>query len=177
MLRGAIRSGAADETKSTWKAWLLASKKVLAYQRHRIGRTAADDGVATDPPDNVFEAAREFTAGGGGGTDATKNVARDLGGGAATAATVAGAEVAGGGDAASGLLELESEGRSKWRVVGGVARLLAEWAVAAVRLAGVPSVLSAFCLLLVVMQRRDVRRLTAQVEELLAAVDELRELG
>ena len=173
MLRGAIRSGAADETKSTWKAWLLASKKVLAYQRHRIGRTAADNGVATDPPDNVFEAAREFAAG-GGGTGAIKHVARD---GAAAAATVAGAEVAAGEDAASGLLELESEGRSKWRVAGGVVRLFAEWALAAVRLAGVPSVLSAFCLLLVAMQRRDVRRLTAQVEELLAAVDELRELG
>ena len=78
---------------------------------------------------------------------------------------------------ASGLeLELESEGRNKWSIVGGVVRLLAEWAVAAVRFAGVPSVLSVFCLLLVVMQQRDVRRLAAQVEELLAAVDELREL-
>lgn len=182
MLRGAIRSGAAVETKSTWKAWLLASKKVLVYQRHRLGRAAADDGVATDPPDNVFEAARRFAAG-EGATDAVKHVSRGTGGDAAAAATVAaGAGAAGAGvaaagdDAASGLLEQEPEGRSKWRIIGGVVRLLAEWAVAAVRLAGVPSVLSAFCLLVMVMQQRDVSRLAAQVEELLAAVDELREL-
>ena len=178
MLRGAIRSGAADETKSTWKAWLLASKKVLAYQRHRLGRTAADDGVATDPPDDVFEAARRFAAG-EGATDAAKHEERGIGGDTTAPAAVA-AAAGGGGIAAavaSGLeLELESEGRNKWSIVGGVVRLLAEWAVAAVRFAGVPSVLSVFCLLLVVMQQRDVRRLAAQVEELLAAVDELREL-
>lgn len=186
MLRGAIRSGAADETKSTWKAWLLASKKALNYQRHRIGHTAADDGVATDPPANIFEAARRFAAG-EKTTDTTKHVARGVRGdttaaaaaAAAVAATGAGVAIAAPGDDAGSELGLESglEGRrSKWRIAGGVVRLLAEWAVAAVRFAGVPSVLSVFCLLLVVMQQRDVRRLTAQVEELVAKVDQLREV-
>lgn len=187
MLRGAIRSGAAEETKSTWKAWLLASKKILAYQRHRIGRAAADDGVATNPPDDVFDAAKKFAAG-GGAANAAKHATRGLGGGTTTAAAAAAAGETGGvgpvgggvadaGDAASELgLEEELEGKNRWKIVGGLVRLLAEWAVAVVRFAGVPSVLCVLCVLVVVMQQRDVRRLTAQVEELLAAVDGLREL-
>lgn len=158
MLRGAIRSGAAEETSATWKAWLLASKKVIAFQRHRIGRVAANDGVTAAPPAGVFELARGFAAGEGAvgfPVEVEYGVEDEAG--------------------RNGTLRMGLEGMANWKAVAGVVHSLVRRGVEVVKSAGLPTVLSLFCLLVLALQQRDVRRLTNQVEELVAAVGELRD--
>lgn len=159
MLRGAIRSGAAEETKATWDAWLLASKKVVAYQRHRLGHVSADDGVATAPPTSVFELAGVFTAAEGGAVRATEQVARN----------------------ADDKENSPNRPRSSFQGIAGhgnvavtLVQALGQCAVAAVEFLGVPNVLILFCLFMVAVQRREIQRLTGQVDDLIAAVDGLR---
>lgn len=156
MLRGAIRSGAAEETRATWKAWLLASTRVVTYQRYRLGLAAANDGDASPPPAAVFELAMGFNAG-EGTTDEAEEVARGV------------EEVV----VAMGEPSREVDGIGAANLVAGFVRLPLEWS-AAIKLPGVPTVLALLCLLMVVVQRREVQRLTGQVEELTAAVGELR---
>lgn len=124
------------------------------YQRHRVGRTAANDGVAAKPPAEVFALARDFRAEERAATGAARQVSRGIDDEAAVKAL---------------------EGNTRWgKVAMGAVRWLAESGVAAVKLAGVPTVLTLLCLLLVAMQQRDVQRLTRQVEELVNAVGDLR---
>lgn len=163
MLRGAIRSGAADESRATWRAWLLASQKIVAYQRYRVGLAAANDGVATAPPPNVLERSRGLVPEEARIAVATPERARDT-------------------QRAVALPRLEGEspivvdvGREdKWKLLTDVVYSLGEYSVAALQLAGVPSVLACLCMVFVILQQRDVRRLSSQVEELAAAVREMR---
>lgn len=131
--------------RNSWKSWLHATKKVVLYQRHQLGRKAANDGVAATPPGKVFALARDFKAG--------------------AAASTAGQSLRGvEGEAAVKVLE----GNIDWlKLVVGTVRWLVESGVAAVKLAGVPTVVTLCCVLLVARQQREVQRLTSQLEELL----------
>ncbi|CAM9899045.1 unnamed protein product [Choristocarpus tenellus] len=71
-LRGAIRSGAVEESKASWQAWLRASQTCVAYQRRRLGCTAADNGQGVRPPPGIFDLARAETE--GAKRDAASNV-------------------------------------------------------------------------------------------------------
>lgn len=138
--------------RTSWKSWLAATKKVITYERHRVGRTAANDGFAAKPPPHVFVLARDFPE--------------------ERAATDAAGQLSHGteGEAAKAL-----EGNNDWvKIVMGVVRSQSELGVAAVKSAGVPTILTLLCIVLVVMQQRDVQRLTGQVEELVNAVSDLR---
>lgn len=159
MLRGAIRSGAAEETKATWDAWLLASKKVVAYQRHRLGRVSADDGVATPPPTDVFDLARVFTMAEGGAVSATEQAAHDVNDKAAAQHRPRSVFQGTAGDG---------------NLVVALVQTLGQCAVATVEFLGVPNVLLLLCFFMVALQRREIQRLTGQVEDLFAAVDDLR---
>lgn len=115
------------------------------YQRHQLGRKAADDGVASPPPANVFALARDFKA---------------------EVATSAGGQVPRGVESEMAAKPLD--GNIDWfKLIVGTVRWLLENGVAAVKLAGVPTVLTLFCVLMVARQQRQVQRLTSQLEELL----------
>lgn len=158
MLRGAIRSGAVEETSATWKAWLLASMKVVAYQRQRIGESAANEGVATPPPPGVFELAIKFEAG-EGEVGAPGEIPRG---------------VIENSPAQNGSPESDLRVTDAWKIVAGVSQWLGKIVVDVLKHAGAPAVFGLVCLLLVMVQQRDVRRLTHQVEDLVATVSELR---
>lgn len=122
------------------------------YQRHQLGREAANDGVTAPPPAQVFAIARDFKAGEEVATVAAEHVSRGMEGGVAAKAP---------------------EGNIDWgKLVLGAMRWLAENVFAAAKAAGAPTVLAMFCLLMVVRQQREVQRLTTQLEGLL---DELRD--
>lgn len=162
MLKGAIRSGAADESGMTWKAWLLAAEKLVAYQRHRLGCTAANEGSAPAPPSGVFEIATRFAVeqmsadsthlDGHGDADDADSKPRD-------AVSVQDPE----GEVDSGQLASKLI-RSVKRVVGG-----------GLRFAEVSRILFLCCFLLIFAQQRAIRKLTSQVEDLMAAVSELQD--
>lgn len=159
MLRGAIRSGAAEETKATWDAWLLASKKVVAYQRHILGHVSADDGVATAPPSSVFELARVFTTAEGGAVRVTEQVVRNVDD----------------KEEAQNRPISSFQGREgHGNLAVALVQALGQCAVAAVKFLGVPNVLILLCLLMVAVQQREIQRLAGQVDDLIAAVDGLR---
>lgn len=130
--------------RNSWNSWLHATKKVVLYQRHQLGRKEANDGVAATPPAKVFALARDFKA--GAATSAVGQSPRGVEGEAAVKAL---------------------EGIDWVKLVVGTVRWLVESGVAAVKLAGVPTLLALFCLLLVTRQQREVQRLTTQLEELL----------
>lgn len=131
--------------RNSWKSWLQATKKVVLYQRHQLGQKAANDGVAENPPANVFALARDFKA--GAATSAAGKVPRAVEGEAAAKAL---------------------PGDIGWvNLIVGTVRWLVESGLAAVKSAGVPTVLALFCLLLVARQQREVQRLTTQLEEML----------
>jgi len=118
------------------------------YQRHRLGRKAANEGVTTPAPAGVFALARDFKAVEGATAAAAGLVSRGVEGDMAAKAP---------------------EGNEDWvRLVAGAVRWLAENLLAAAKLAGVPTVMALFCLLMVVRQQREVQRLTTQLEGLLS---------
>lgn len=140
--------------RASWKSWLAATKKVIAYQRHRVGRAAANDGVAAKPPADVFALARDFPAEERGATGAAGHVPRGVEGKAQAKAL---------------------EGNTDWvATVMGAVRSQAKNGFEAVKSAGVPAILTLLCIVLVAMQQRDVQRLTGQVEELVNAVSDMR---
>lgn len=131
--------------RNSWNSWLHATKKVVLYQRHQLGRKAANDGVAATPPAKVFALSRDFKA---------------------RAATSAEGQLPRGGEAEAAVKALG--GDIDWfKLVVGTVRWLVQSGVATVKLAGVPTVLTLFCVLLVARQQREVQRLTSQLEELL----------
>lgn len=140
--------------RNSWKSWLAASKKVVMYQRHQIGRTAANDGVAAKPPQEVFALAGDFVPQDGATAGVDGQAPR-------------GAEI-------ESALQPPEKNIDWASLVVGAARWLAENGVSAIKSAGAPTVLMFLCLLLVMMQQRDVRRLSGQVEELVNAVGEMR---
>lgn len=130
--------------RNSWNSWLHATKKVVLYQRHQLGRKAANDGVAATPPAKVFVLARDFKAG------AAASAAGEL---------PRGVE----GEAAGNV----PENIDWFKLVVGTVRWLMESGAAAMKLAGVSTVLTLLCVLLVSRQQREVQRLTSQLEELL----------
>lgn len=127
---------------------------MITYQRHRVGQTVANDGVAAKPPADVFTLARDFPTEERAATGAAGHVSRGV----------------------EGKAEVEAlEGNIDWvTIVMGAVRSQAESGVVAVKSAGVPAILTLLCIVLVAMQQRDVQRLTGQVEELVNAVSDLR---
>lgn len=162
MLRNAIRSGAADETGTTWKAWLLAAKKVVEYQRHRIGHDTANRGDAAPPPRGVFDLANSFTARDGAGSPAESSDRN-------TRDKVTAKEGLG-----EGLSMIQSEERDNWTRVASLIFSLGKLVAASLGFAGVPTVLTLCCLILIAAQQRTIGRLADQVEDLITAVSELR---
>lgn len=123
------------------------------YQRHQLGRKAANEGVAAPPAGQVFALARDFEADEGAtAVAATLDVSRGMEGDMAAKAP---------------------EGSTEWvKLVAVAVRWLAENVFAAAKSVGVPTVMALFCLLMVVRQQHEVQRLTTQLEGLL---DELRD--
>lgn len=123
-------------------------------QRHRIGHTAANEGVAVKPPSEIFAIAMNFTGDETAKKGGTEHLSRDSE-----------------GESAAESFQQNTD----WAAVALRAiRWLAEVGVAAVKSAGASTFLTLMGLLLVVMQQRDVRRLAAQVDELVEAVGDLR---
>ncbi len=123
------------------------------YQRHQLGRNAANEGVAAPPTGKVFALARDFKANEGATAVAARlDVSR-------------GEE----GDMAA----KTPEGNTEWiTLVAGAVRWLVENVFAAAKSGGLPTVMALFCFLIVVRQQHEVQRLTTQLEGLL---DELRD--
>lgn len=159
IIKGAIRSGAADESDMTWKAWLVASKKVVAYQRHHLGRNAANRGSAPAPLAGVLDLATRFVVDDG---SATSMHSVDF----------VGDEVVAKPRDVSSATGLEGE-RENWRLVANLIKSLGDLAAAVVGVAGVPTVVMLCCVLLVFAQQRAIGKLNSQVEDLMAAVSEL----
>lgn len=168
MLRGAIRSGALEETNATWKAWLATSRKVIAYQRYHLGDIAANNGVASAPPEGVHDLAQGFV-------DISDAVGLRQGKGDEESFTTA--------------REMKS---TKERKIDGLAfsKFVAGVIIRAVRMSGgfairtvdsfgeaaVPIlVVCVLFLFMLGMQQRDLRRLKDQLEELVGIVRELRD--
>lgn len=160
MLRGAIRSGAADESGTTWKAWLLAAEKLVAYQRHRLGYLAANGGSAPAPPPDVFDIATRFVveqmsavstrSGGHGDADVADSKLRD-------AVLVQDPE------------RKVDNGQLASKLIQSLKRVVA-WVL---RFAEIPKILILCCFMLIFAQQRAIRKLTTQVEDLMAAMSEL----
>lgn len=140
--------------RNSWKSWLAATTRVVTYQRYRVGRTAANDGVAAKPPANVFALARDLPA-------------------EERAAAGAVGQVSCGAEDKAAAKALEEN--SAWvNTVMGALMSQIQSGVAVVKSAGVPTILTLLCIVLVAMQQRHVQRLTGQVEELVNAVSNLR---
>ncbi|CAM9408655.1 unnamed protein product [Scytosiphon promiscuus] len=149
MLRGAIRSGAQEETRNTWKSWFVTAERAVKCQRHMIGHTAANDGLAAKPPSEIFAIALNFTGEEEATKGGTEDVSRDSKGESA--------------------VEAFQQSTDWAEIASRVVRWLAEIGIAAVKSVGVSTFLTLLGLLLVVMQQRDVRRLAAQVDQLAEA--------
>ena len=165
MLRGAIRSGALEETNATWRAWLATSRKVILYQRHRLGGTAANNGVATLSSRRKFNDLAEGFALENRSSDGV-----EPGQGRGDAAILAVIEM-------NSVKENEINGSGFSRFVSAAIRTirtLGVFAVNAVDLSGVgaaPTLLLCMLFLVVIgLQQRDLRRLKDQVEELVGTV-------
>lgn len=168
MLRGAIRSGALEETNATWRAWLATSRKVIAYQRHHLGGTAANNGVASAPPEGVHDLAQGCTlvdisdamGPGQGKVDEESLAARGM----------------------KSTKERKMDGSGFYSFVSGVTRAIRVLGVYAVKtvdsfgVAAVPTlVVCVLFLLMLGLQQRDLHKLKDQVEELVGMVRELRD--
>lgn len=163
VLRGAIRSGAADETSATWKAWLLASEKAVAYQRHRLGHPAANLGVALAPPPGLFDLANRF---------ARETSTTDI---AESSPSSVGDDVRGTNPTGERSPKTSLRGdKENWHLVGLLVRALGQGVAKAFKLVGVPAVLTLICLVLIAAQQRAIGKLAGQIEELAAVVSELR---
>lgn len=125
-------------------------------QRHKIGLTAANDGFAAKPPQDLFARAMSFTGEEAETKNGIENTSRDTGGDAEAKA--------------------KADHSTDWVQLGlRAVRWLVQSGLAAAKAAGAPTVLTLLGLSLVFMQQREVRRLSAQVDELVEAVTELRD--
>lgn len=159
MLRGAVRSGALEETVTNWKAWMRAAEKVVAYQGHKLGRAGFIAGVTKPPPPRVFELASRFTPRGysvdeaATGSEATEVAVQPIG---------------------EGTTVTRKQHSGPWSlVVRHVLPVLKSFGLP--EFPGTPTMFTLFCLVAIVMQQFALRRLAWRVEELTSAVSELQE--
>lgn len=169
MLRGAIRSGALEETNATWRAWLATSRKVIAYQRHHLGDTAANNGVASAPPEGVHDLALGFAL-----VDISDAVGPGQGKGDEESFTAT--------RKMKSTKERKMDGLAFSKFVSGIVRAIRMMGVFTVRTVdsfGVAAVsIMVVCVLFLLMlglQQRDLQRLKDQVEELVGIVRDLRD--
>lgn len=140
--------------RNTWKSWFVNAERAVLCQRTRIGHPAANDGVAAKPPLDFFAIAMNFTGEEAATKGDTDHLSRDSEGESVVKA---------------------SQQNTDWAELALRAiRWLVETGVAAVKSAGMSTILTILGLLVVVMQQRDVRRLAAQVDELTEAIGDLR---
>ncbi|CAM9189104.1 unnamed protein product [Discosporangium mesarthrocarpum] len=176
-LRGAIRSGAVEESATTWKAWLQATRATIAYQHLRLGLRAVSDGRGVRPPPAIFQLGndpeqRDIVAGtaDGGGVVADPNL-NSRGNVAGPQSMSATFSLEGGSK-----VSLATGGNEGWtRLVGAGAVLVsAMWDCLMILFKSPNSVLWVGLGLLVGvlgLQQRQIQRLEGRVDSLLEALE------
>lgn len=158
VLQRAIRSGASDESRATWKAWLEAALKVVAYQQQVLGRAQSVAGVSASPPPGVLTLASRPMA----GEDAENRspIGQDVKRTANTAIHD------------TSTLDKEQDA-GVWSVVVSVAHSVRAVSFDAIASSRITLGLTFLCLLVIVIQQISIWRLARQVENLTLAVNHL----